>query len=58
MERWLKKVLNTLLLETNLRREVHVNIKKILTKTRNVKKIPVDTKARVDKHPIRYYIEL
>jgi len=58
MERWLKKVLNTLLLETNLRREVHVNIKKILTKTRNVKKIPVDTKARVDKHTIRYYIEL
>jgi len=51
MERWLKKVLNTLLLETNLRREVHVNIKKILTKTRNVKKIPVDTKARVDNHP-------
>ena len=42
---------------TNLKKEDPVNTKRILINQKNVKKNKQDTKARVDKHPIRYYID-
>jgi hypothetical protein len=51
MERWLDKVSSSLLPVINLKKEVHVSIKKIKIKTRRDSKNRRDTRAkeRVDK---------
>jgi hypothetical protein len=51
MERWLDKVLNSLHLEINPKKEALANIKNPKTSTKNVKKNRQDTKARVDINP-------
>mgnify|MGYP003673309058 FL=1 len=56
MERWLKN-LNHFKQGTNLKKEVHVNTKKIKISRKNVKKNRLVTKARVDKCPLISYIE-
>jgi len=56
MERWLKN-LNRFKQGINLKKEVHVNTKKIKISRKNVKKNRRDTKDRVDKHPLVSYIE-
>jgi hypothetical protein len=56
MERWLNRVLNSSHPVISPRNVDLVNIKKIKISRKNVKKNKQDTKARVDKHPIRYYI--
>jgi len=57
MEEWLNKVLSSLPLEINPRNVDHGNIKKIKINKKNVKKNRLDTKDRVDKHPLVSYIE-
>ena len=56
MERWLKN-LNRLKQEINPRNVDHVSTRKIKINRKNVKKNRLDTKARVDKHPLVSYIE-
>jgi hypothetical protein len=56
MERWLKN-LNRFKQGINLKKEVHVNTKKIKISRKNVKKNRLVTKARVDKNPLVSYIE-
>jgi len=58
MERWLKKVLSFLHLEISLKKEAHVNTRKIKTKVRKDSKNKLATKAkvRVDKYPVVSYI--
>ena len=57
MERWLNKVLSSTHLVKNPKKEGLDNIKKIKINKKNVKKNRLDTKARVDKHPLVSYIE-
>ena len=57
MERWLNKVLSSLHLVINPRNVDHGITKNHKINRKNVKKNRRDTKARVDKYPIRYYIE-
>jgi hypothetical protein len=57
MEEWLDKVLSFLHLVINLKKEEHVNTKKIKTNTRKDKRNKHDTKAKervdiVPKYPI------
>ena len=56
MERWLKN-LNRFKQEINPRNVDHVSTRKIKINRKNVKKNRLDTKARVDKHPLVSYIE-
>jgi hypothetical protein len=56
MERWLKN-LNRFKQGINLKKEVHVNTKKIKIRRKHVKKNRLVTKARVDKNPLVSYIE-
>ena len=56
MERWLKN-LNRFKQGINLKKEVHVNTRKIKISRKNVKKNRLDTKDKVDKHPLVSYIE-
>ena len=58
MGRWLDKVLNSSHLVTNLKKEAHVNIKKIKINQRKDSKNSVVTKAkeRVDINPDKSYI--
>jgi len=55
---WLKKVLNFLHLVTNLKKEVHVNTRKIKIKTKKDSKNKQDTrvKEKVDNNHIISYI--
>ena len=57
MERWLNKVLSSTHLVKNPKKEGLDNIKKIKINKKNVKKNRLDTKDRVDKHPLVSYIE-
>jgi len=54
--RWLKN-LNRFKQEINPRNVDHVSTRKIKINRKNVKKNRLDTKARVDKHPLVSYIE-
>ncbi len=58
MERWLKKVLSFLHLEINLKKEAHVNTRKIKINQRKDSKNKHDIKAkeRVDNNPNKSYI--
>ena len=56
MERWLKN-LNRFKQEISPRNVDHVSTRKIKINRKNVKKNRLDTKARVDKHPLVSYIE-
>ena len=57
MERWLNKVLSSTHLVKNPKKEGLDNIKKIKINKKNVKKNRLDTKDKVDKHPLVSYIE-
>ena len=57
MERWLNKVSSSLHPVISPRNVDHVSTRKIKINRKNVKKNRLDTKARVDKHPLVSYIE-
>ena len=57
MERWLNKVSSSILPVISPRNVDHVSTRKIKINRKNVKKNRLDTKARVDKHPLVSYIE-
>ena len=57
LEEWLDKVLSSLHLEINLKKEVLDSTKKIKINRKNVKKNRLATKDRVDKRPLISYIE-
>ena len=56
MEEWLKN-LSLSKQEISLKKEAHVNIKKIKISQKNVKKNKLVTKDRVDKYPLISYIQ-
>jgi len=56
MERWLNKVLNSLHLETNLKKEDHVITKNPKTNKKSAKNHKKDTRDRVDRSNIISYI--
>ena len=57
MEEWLDKVLSSLHLEINLKKEGHDSTKKIKISKKNVKNHRKEKKARVDKRTLISYIE-
>jgi hypothetical protein len=56
MERWLNKASSSLHPVINPRKEALANIKKIKINQKKDRKNRLDTKARVDKHPLISYI--